>query len=251
MGRRGLEIGGPSKIFRQSGLIPIYGSCGGMDTCNFSDDTIWSRGEDRDAYGCEVTTRYVAEATDLAKIPDKTYDFLIASHVLEHVANPLKALEEWKRVLSPGGILLTILPDKRGTFDRRRPFTSIEHIEADYRRNISEDDLTHMAEVLTLHDLGLDPGAGRPEDFRARCLDNPSIRGMHHHVFSPEVLICMFARIQMRLLNVMIERPYHIIICAQRIVTESDEPGVAEQNLVFLNEDADWRLCDPLPRGRG
>jgi SAM-dependent methyltransferase len=191
----------------------------------------------------------VAEATDLSTISDNSYDFLLACHVLEHIANPLKAMEEWKRVLSPGGVLLVIVPDKRGTFDRRRPFTSFEHIESDFRANVSEDDPTHANEILKLHDLGLDPGAGSPEDFRARCFNNRSVRGMHHHVFSPELLILMFDRIQMRLLNVVIERPEHIIVFAQRVTKESADPAIVEYNRLFLKEDADWRLYDPLPRG--
>lgn len=41
---------------------------------------------------------------------DESIDRVIATHVLEHVADPLDALHEWVRVLKPGGVLSLILP---------------------------------------------------------------------------------------------------------------------------------------------
>jgi SAM-dependent methyltransferase len=160
--------------------------------------------------------QFVAEACDLKTISNGMYDFVVASHVLEHIANPLRALQEWKRVLNKGGTLLVVVPDRSGTFDRKRPFTAFEHIEADFRQNVSEDDLTHLDEVLALHDLSLDPLAGSREQFRDRCVQNPSMRAMHHHVFTPDVVALMFSQLQMRVLNISVERPYHIIALGQK-----------------------------------
>jgi len=41
---------------------------------------------------------------------DNSFDRLIATHVLEHVPSPHLALQEWVRVLKPGGVLSLILP---------------------------------------------------------------------------------------------------------------------------------------------
>ena len=56
----------------------------------------------------------VADAQALP-IPDGGLDFVIASHVLEHMPFPLAALCEWYRVLAPGGVLVLKIPDKRYT----------------------------------------------------------------------------------------------------------------------------------------
>jgi len=100
----------------------------------------------------------------------------------------MRALREWKRVLKVGGALLVIVPDRRRTFDHKRPFTTIEHLESDFQANTPEDDLTHLDEILALHDPSLDPFAGSRQQFRERCLQNSCFRAMHHHVYSPEVL---------------------------------------------------------------
>lgn len=245
----GLEIGGPSAIFCKNKLIPIYDRCREIDKCNFSSETIWSGAADRIGSGPQSGKQYVAEACDLSVIRDGIYDFVLASHALEHVTNPLRALKEWKRVLTRGGALLVVVPDKRTTFDRKRPFTSFDHLEADFQANTPEDDLAHVNEILALHDLDLDPLAGSRPQFRERCLKNTSIRAMHHHVFSPEVLILMFNSLPMRVLSISIERPFHIIAFTQKTDPPDDEQ-VRLDNLCLLGESADWRKHDPFHRPR-
>lgn len=248
-GKYGLEIGGPSPIFCGKHLVPVYDTCGRIDNCAFAAQTIWSDAADSQKFGSHLGKQFVAEACDLSAVPEETYEFVIASHVLEHTANPLLALQEWSRVLIPGGVILLIVPDKRTTFDHKRPYTSFDHIEADFQANVSEDDLTHLGEILKLHDLGLDPGAGSPEQFSERCLRNPSARAMHHHVFSPEVLAMMFTRLQMRVLSLAIERPFHIIGVALKTLPDEHEK-IQANNLCLLEENADWRRRDPFRRLR-
>jgi len=72
--------------------------------------------------------QYICDATDLGMIPDESYDFLLSCNSLEHMANPLKAMGEWLRILKHGAYLLIIVPDKRYTFDHLRPITSFEHL---------------------------------------------------------------------------------------------------------------------------
>lgn len=49
---------------------------------------------------------------DLRNLPfgDKTYDFVFASHVLEHIKEDRTALAEIRRILRPGGVAILPLP---------------------------------------------------------------------------------------------------------------------------------------------
>src|SRR5947207_10932385 len=226
-GKSGLEFGGPSSIFSGNHLIPIYGIVRSIDNCNFAQQTIWSSKKDHKKFGSNLGKRLIVDACDASVIADEAYDFVAASHVLEHVANPLRALQEWKRILRPSGTILVVVPHKAGMFDRRRPFTTFDHIKADFESNVTEADLTHLQEILELHDLELDPPAGSSEQFRRRCLQNLSKRAMHHHVFSPELLVEMFNLIDMRVLNVAVERPYHTIV-------QAEKPNQLEQGSVQM-----------------
>ena len=117
------------------------------------------------------------------RIADHTYDFILSSHNLEHFANPVKALQEWKRVTRPGGGLILVLPDYSKTFDHRRTPTTVDHMFEDFERDTQEDDLTHLPEILEKHDISLDPGVASADEFHRRSLDNFNNRCLHHHVF--------------------------------------------------------------------
>ena len=186
-GKRGLEIGGPSGVFDRRGLIPIYDVVGLLDNCNFASQTLWAKHSSGTTFQYSSARpagyQYVAEGSDLLEIPDATYDFILSSHMLEHTANPLRALQAWNRVLKPNGALIVLVPDRQWTFDHKRPVTAMSHLVEDLERAMPEDDLTHMAEVLHLHDLRRDPGVDSFDTLKARCETNIETRGMHHHVF--------------------------------------------------------------------
>jgi SAM-dependent methyltransferase len=204
--KKGLEIGGPSRDFSKGGLIPIYPIIGTLHSCNYSKASIWSN----DPFD------YIHDATRLESIEDTTYDFLLASHILEHVANPIKALREWHRILRPGGSLLVLLPNKKHTFDHRRPYTPIAHLIADFEANTREDDLTHLEEILSLHDLEMDPPAGTLDEFRIRSLKNFENRALHHHVFDPKTIPDLFSLGGFRLTRTSTDFPPHIIAFGRR-----------------------------------
>ena len=48
---------------------------------------------------------------DAYKLPDyDKLDYIFSSHCLEHLADPVKAIEYWKTKLKPGGVLFLYLP---------------------------------------------------------------------------------------------------------------------------------------------
>lgn len=198
-GKSGIEIGGRSPYF-----TGIYQSISALDGVNFSAVTLWEGAlEEGGHYNYapgRIGRQFIAEATDLHDIETGSYQFLISSNCLEHVANPLGALQEWIRVVQPGGLLLLVLPNKVSNFDHRRPVTRFEHLLDDHQANTPEDDMTHLAEILELHDLSRDPGAGTREDFIRRCRENYKYRGMHHHVFDMALIERMLSHVGVELL---------------------------------------------------
>jgi ubiquinone/menaquinone biosynthesis C-methylase UbiE len=143
------------------------------------------------------------------------YDFLLSSHMLEHSANPIKALQEWRRVLKPRGSLIFLLPNKRWTFDHRRPVTTLEHILSDFNANMGEDDLTHLPEILRLHDLARDKAAGTYEMFRARSERNFENRCLHHHVFDMSLVRQMLEYSGFVVRTQREHFPHHIVTIAE------------------------------------
>lgn len=192
----GIEVGGPSRMFMHDGTLPIYDVIQNLDGCNFSEQTLWESGlSEGQTYviSDKIGHQYICEATALAKrIEPDTYDCVVSSNCLEHIANPLKALDNFLYIAKKGGLILIVVPNKEATFDHQRPVTDFDHICYDMVNNIHENDLTHLNEILRLHDLSLDPPAGTLEQFKKRSLNNYENRGLHHHVFDDVLLRTMF-----------------------------------------------------------
>jgi SAM-dependent methyltransferase len=74
----------------------------------------------------------VFAAADRLPLAAGALPFVLASHVIEHMPDAIRALGEWDRVLAHGGIAFFIVPHRQRTFDRERPRTDLRHHLADY-----------------------------------------------------------------------------------------------------------------------
>jgi SAM-dependent methyltransferase len=220
-GARGLEVGGPSRVFGPRGMLPVYPRAARIDNVNFATDTAWEQQLlDGGPFAFDPArapgTQWLREATALTGLADGAYDFVLSSHCLEHAANPLQALREWRRVTRPGGHLVLVLPDPARTFDHRRPVTTLEHLRADFVQGTREDDATHVAEILAQHDVARDPGVGSVDEFRARAADNARNRCLHHHVFDLALMQAVLVETGWRPLAAEKVRPLHLLAFARK-----------------------------------
>lgn len=88
----------------------------------------------------------VDDGEALATIADASQDFIVANHFLEHCENPIRTIETHLGKLKPGGVLFYAVPDKRFTFDFRRPVTALEHMVADYEEGPERSRSEHYEE---------------------------------------------------------------------------------------------------------
>jgi SAM-dependent methyltransferase len=217
--RAGLEIGGPSSVFGDDGILPLYRHLQRLDNCVYAAETIW---EGRRAVGQTFCFHpgkpkgfnFICEASNLHLIEDHVYDFILLSHSLEHTANPLKVLKELMRVAKPGAAIIFVLPHYRYTFDHRRRPTPLTHMLEDYERGIDEDDRTHLQEILELHDLSRDLSAGSPEQFRDRSMRNIENRCLHHHIFDEHNSRELIETAGLKVATLEFVKPFQIFILA-------------------------------------
>lgn len=218
--KKGIEIGGPSQIFEKSGMFPVYNIVDMIDNCNLN-TTPWNK---HLSSGFSFTFnkhkpsgyQYILDASALGEISSEKYDFLISSHCLEHIANPIRALKEWLRIIKPQGIIALVLPHKALTFDHKRPDTTLEHLQADFERNVPESDLTHLEETLNLHDIRFDLGLSGPLQLKERCSNNIETRYLHHHVFTEELVKALFKHLNITTIHVAVFFPYHLVIVGKK-----------------------------------
>src|SRR2546423_178679 len=117
----------------------------------------------------------------LDPIDNDSQDFVIASHVLEHLAEPLGFLEAIHRVLKPNGTFLLLLPERSRTFDRFRQSTPLEHLVAEYEAGITKVDDEHIVEFLTNAEHSSIDSLPTDPDERAAFFEWHRNRSIHVH----------------------------------------------------------------------
>lgn len=58
----------------------------------------------------------IKDGGNAMELPEGKFDFVFSSHCLEHLVNPISALEHWKSRLWTGGVLFLYLPHPEMTY---------------------------------------------------------------------------------------------------------------------------------------
>lgn len=119
----------------------------------------------------------------LKKVASESQDFVIASHVLEHLAEPLGQIEDIYRVLRYGGTALIVLPDRRYTFDRSRRPTALGHLVEEYEQQVTTVADDHIEDFLR----GVDGWSSSwTEAERRGAIELHRKRSIHVHCWTQE-----------------------------------------------------------------
>lgn len=121
-----------------------------------------------------VKAEIIDDGFKLLSVQEKSQDFLIANHVLEHSSNPIQTLMNWGRCLKIGGLLFITIPIAAHCFDRGRKLTTLEHMIEDYRvgynnyRQLQERNKEHYAEWISISEPNIFKQDGLPRNNLSR-----------------------------------------------------------------------------------
>lgn len=142
---KGIEIGASS--YRNFGLDSIN-----VDISdNSNEESIFSKAQIE--FGGYVKKVDIVARGDELPFEENSWDFVLSSHVLEHIFDPIKALKEWHRVIKPQGYICIIIPDKRRTFDRLRPRTKLNELIRRHSGEIPDPNIDTHHNVWVLEDI--------------------------------------------------------------------------------------------------
>jgi ubiquinone/menaquinone biosynthesis C-methylase UbiE len=91
----------------------------------------------------------ISGVADDIPVSDNSQDYIVNSHMIEHVTDVIGAFLEWNRVLKPGGVIFMIFPKRDAlSTDVSRPITTVDEFVAIYRKR------TSLSQQQREHDTG-------------------------------------------------------------------------------------------------
>jgi SAM-dependent methyltransferase len=108
-------------------------------------DTIYKQ-EEWNLCGRKRPVDIVAPGDDLP-FKDDAVDFVLASHVIEHFPDPIRALEEWVRVARR--YVVVVVPHRDRTFDNDRELTPMDEFVRRHEEGLAAEEDQHWS-VWTL-----------------------------------------------------------------------------------------------------
>lgn len=119
--------------------------------------------EEQRAMGVEPAAVDIWAMGDRIPAPDRSEDFILSSHVLEHLPNVIGAFLEWDRIVRDGGYVFLVVPLKGALpQDMDRDLTPLDHFVECHRNGWTLD--THPTDGV------------------------PGGRMGHYHTFTPDSL---------------------------------------------------------------
>jgi ubiquinone/menaquinone biosynthesis C-methylase UbiE len=119
----------------------------------------------------------------LSKFEKEKFDFVIINHVIEHLFNPIDTIINCYRILKKGGTLVMAIPDKKYTFDKERPLTTIESINKRLNRDNKHPLPSDYGDMITFIHKKL---INAPEEEKNKALNGFLERREHLNIWTDD-----------------------------------------------------------------
>ena len=106
-----------------------------QDFAQLSDSQI----QNQEGYG---KIDYVSDILNIP-VPDKSYDVILCTEVIEHIPDPVSAIKEFSRILKPGGVLLITAPLQSGLHQEPYHFYG-GYTKYWYQKFLTENNFTEL-----------------------------------------------------------------------------------------------------------
>jgi SAM-dependent methyltransferase len=118
-----------------------------------STDELAKKGEQNPRYARErlVEVDFVSPTPSYSQFIEGRFDLVIANHVIEHVPDTIRWLQELHAVSAPKGCVFLSIPDKRYTFDIMRRNTTFIDLLRNYDERVQKPTVYQILEHFYYH----------------------------------------------------------------------------------------------------
>jgi len=179
-------------INSNSNILKIGGGARWIDlTLETSNCSVTSMDSESTRLGFNLDPDLLNDFHNVGELPKNHFDWIVSSHVIEHLENPIKALMGSHMILKNGGYIYSVIPLHTQTFDKNRNLTTLSHLIYDYKNKKSGADWIHIEEFMRNYDCDSDLVF---KGNRAKWMENYILkpeRHTHYHVFDSALVFAL------------------------------------------------------------
>jgi SAM-dependent methyltransferase len=218
----------------------------------------------------------LSEGTRLrdAVVSEVPFDYVLASHLIEHIPDPVSWLADIATILREGGILSLVIPDKRYCFDLNRRTTDISELVDSHLRQVRRPTFRQVYDFIS-KEVTVDTGAiwaGTADysDARRSDVEDPDVAALqlcrtvasseefvdiHCSVFTPDSFLGLYEKL-VRLDLIDFEIAYfaptepntlEFFVSLRRIGATPDRAAMRERQLGSVPRQPAPASPDPSP----
>ncbi|HEY6470637.1 MAG TPA: methyltransferase domain-containing protein [Candidatus Dormibacteraeota bacterium] len=214
---RGLEIGplASPRVRKSEGPIRYLDHAGATELKQKYESDLGMRGRLDEIVDVDYVIGDKQTIAD-AVIADAPFDYVLASHVLEHIPDPIGWMDDIARILRPGGILSLVIPDKRYCFDINRSLTRISdlvdanmrHLRQPSYSQVYDFNANALLDLVDAHAVwrgdadystATRQGVGDPDVYALeackRMQTSDAFVDVHCNVFTPDSFLDVFGKL--------------------------------------------------------
>jgi predicted SAM-dependent methyltransferase len=159
-----------------------------------------------------VEITIIDDGETLKTIKNNSLNFIIANHFLEHCQNPIGTILRMYELLKKDGIIYLALPDKRYTFDSKRPITSYAYLK---KLNSSKKYQESVKESRYIEAVKLIIGLRKPKEIKEKTKELMDMGySIHYQVWEQKDMIELFEGIP---------KDYHVNLRIQAMARNEHE----------------------------
>ena len=188
---RGIEFGPGCHPLPLGPFVESILYCDAMDQATFAElfpETVEEIGGFPDPIGLRLD---FDKEWFVELVGKESHDFIVASHVLEHLVNPLRFLEQCHLTLKEGGLLYVGQPDKRTMFDADRQRTPLADVIERYRGNVSTLEDERIVRYINEVHQPTPPFGPQSDEYRAQ-IEWHRQRSLHVNVWLIDDIVELF-----------------------------------------------------------
>lgn len=185
---------------------------------------------------CPPIDRIIGDAPLDTVFGDERFDFIVSSHVIEHIPDFIGFFISAAKLLHPGGQIIKLVPDRRFTFDVLRRNSTIDDIERAHTGRLTRPSLEMIEDFFRHVDQGVTAPAIWSGQYKPSPMHDAATVAERLKAYTPKTADCHCFTFTPESFHTLIGHVIAHYVPTLRIVEITETPRDCSEFLIHLSK---------------